>query len=189
MSVVWSPSLNDEESQWRTTAARIADRSVRPYATDVDARQRYPAEALDALHECGISSMFLPSDFGGGGASMTAFCAVMEELAQACASTAGVVATLQLGAMPILEAGTAHQKARLLTGLTQERRAISFALSERHSGSDPANMLTSATSENGGWRIRGEKAWIGNGGLSHYYVVFAPTAPGSGGAVTASFIV
>ena len=189
MNVVWSPSLNDAESQWLTTAARIADSSVRPYATDVDARQRYPAEALDALHECGITSMFLPSDFGGGDASMTAFCAVMEELAQACASTAGVVATLQLGAMPVLEAGAAHQKTRLLTGLTQERKAISFALSERHSGSDPASMLTSATPESDGWRIRGEKAWIGNGGLSHHYVVFAQTRPGSGGAGIASFIV
>ena len=187
MNVVWSPRLSAADACWHEKAVRASGALLR-HAPDVDSGQRYPGEAIDALHAAGITGMFLPAEVGGGGASMTAFCAVMEELARACASTAGVVATLQLGALPILSAGTAAQKTRYLDGLTRQRRAISFALSERHSGSDPASMRTLATREGDGWRIKGEKAWIGNGGLSHAYVVFAQTEPGSGRKGIAAFI-
>jgi alkylation response protein AidB-like acyl-CoA dehydrogenase len=187
MNVVWSPRLSAADACWHEKAVRTSDALLR-HAPDVDSRQRYPGEAIDALHAAGITGMFLPAEVGGGGASMTAFCAVMEELARACASTAGVVATLQLGALPILSAGTPAQKTHYLDGLTRRRKAISFALSERHSGSDPASMRTLATREGKGWRIKGEKAWIGNGGLSHAYVVFAQTEPGSGRKGIAAFI-
>jgi alkylation response protein AidB-like acyl-CoA dehydrogenase len=181
--------LRAEDAKWRDLARRIGHSHLQPHAVDVDSRQRYPVEAMDALHQAGITGMFLPVEYGGQGASLTAFCAVMEELAQSCASTAGVVATFQLGAMPILASGSAGQKAEFLTALTRERREISFALSERHSGSDPASMRTTAVREGNGWRISGEKSWIGNGGRSRTYVVFAQTRPDSGRAGIASFIV
>ena len=149
--IVWTPALGVDDAKWRDLARRIGRSHLQPHAADVDGRQRYPAEAMDALHEAGITGMFLPVEYGGHGASLTAFCAVMEELAQSCASTAGVVATFQLGAMPILVSGSAEQKAEFLTALTRERREISFALSERHSGSDPASMRTMAVREGNGW--------------------------------------
>lgn len=187
--IVWTPALGAEDAKWRDLARRIGHSHLLPHAADVDGRQRHPVEAMDALHEAGITGMFLPTEYGGRSASLTAFCAVMEELAQSCASTAGVVATFQLGAMPILVSGSAEQKREFLTALTRERREISFALSERHSGSDPASMRTVATREGNGWRIRGEKSWIGNGGRSRTYVVFAQTQADSGRAGIASFIV
>ncbi|MBI2735547.1 MAG: acyl-CoA dehydrogenase family protein [Rhodospirillales bacterium] len=188
MQVIWSPQLDEKDAQWRDAALQVSNTLAR-HAADVDGRQRYPGEAVDALHAAGVTGMFLPVEYGGGGASATAFCAVMEELAQVCASTAGVVATLQLGAQPVLAVGSAAQKQKYLNALTRERKAISFALSEREAGSDPANMTAAASRERGGWRIRGEKAWIGNGGLSDSYVVFAQTVPGSGRKGIAAFIV
>ena len=43
--------------------------------------------------------------------------------------------------------------------------------------------------EGDGWRLRGEKYWIGNGGASRYYVVFAKTDPAAGGRGISAFIV
>src|SRR5713101_443059 len=64
--------------------------------------------------------------------------------------------------------------------------ATSFALSERNAGSDAAAIEATATREGDGWRLRGEKYWIGNGGASRYYVVFAKTDPSAALASAAS---
>ncbi len=43
--------------------------------------------------------------------------------------------------------------------------------------------------EGDGWRLRGEKYWIGNGGASRYYVVFVKTDPAAGGRGISAFMV
>ncbi|WP_034296027.1 acyl-CoA dehydrogenase family protein [Herbaspirillum sp. RV1423] len=189
MVIIWDPPLDQDASKWRDIARRIARDHLTPRAADIDRDQRYPRENVQLLHECGIATMFLPRQYGGGGASLTAFCTVIEELAQACASTSGIVATLQLGALPLLRAGTCQQKDTYIRALVTEQKTISFALSEREAGSDPSNLQTLATPENGGWRLRGEKRWIGGGGECSYYVVFAQTEPGRGRLGIAAFIV
>lgn len=189
MAIIWDPLLDEEAIKWRNTARHIARDYLAPRAADIDRDQRYPRENVKVLHESGIASMFIPKKYGGGGATLVAFCAVIEELAQACASTSGIVATLQLGALPILRAGTEEQKEIYLRALVAGHQSVSFALSEREAGSDPSNMQTLATPENDGWRLRGEKRWIGGGGECSYYVVFAQTEKGKGRQGIAAFIV
>jgi alkylation response protein AidB-like acyl-CoA dehydrogenase len=62
-------------------------------------------------------------------------------------------------------------------------------LSERSTGSDAAAIEATAVREGEGWRLRGEKYWIGNGGASRYYVVFAKTDPSAGGRGISAFTV
>src|SRR5690606_13492235 len=99
------------------------------------------------------------------------------------------VATLQLGAAPLIRAGSEQQKQAFLLGADGGLKSIAFALSEREAGSDPAAMTTHAFREQGGWRLRGEKCWIGGGGVADTYVVFAQTEPGSGHRGIAAFLV
>jgi alkylation response protein AidB-like acyl-CoA dehydrogenase len=113
---------------------------------------------------------------------------VVEAIATGCASTAAILCTYQLGAFPILLAGRDDQKQRYL-GEMAKGVATSFALSERNTGSDAAAIEATATREGDGWRLRGEKYWIGNGGASRYYVVFAKTDPGAGGRGISAFMV
>jgi len=189
MAIIWDPPLDAEARNWRDIARRLAHDQLAPRAAEIDRDQRYPHENVLALHESGIAAMFIPKEYGGGGATLTSFCAVIEELAQACASTSGIVATLQLGALPLLRAGTCRQKDTYIRAMVSQRESISFALSERDAGSDPSNMQTLAIPENGGWRLRGEKRWIGGGGECAYYVVFAQTEPGQGRHGIAAFMV
>jgi len=189
MAIIWDPPLDPEASSWRDTARQIAHEYLAPRAAALDRDQRYPRETVSLLHDCGIATMFIPKEYGGGGATLTAFCAVVEELAQACASSSAIVATLQLGAWPLLRAGSAAQKQTYITGLTRQRQAISFALSEQQAGSDPSNMQTLATPEDGGWRLRGTKRWIGGGGECAHYIVFAQTEPGLGRRGIAAYMV
>ena len=52
-----------------------------------------------------------------------------------------------------------------------------LAVTEPHSGSDAAALRTRATKVDGGYRLNGQKAWISNGGVSEFYVIFATVDP------------
>jgi alkylation response protein AidB-like acyl-CoA dehydrogenase len=191
--VIWRPRLSSADRHWKDTAAALARAHFAPAAAEIDASQRYPHEHVARLRESGIASMLLPTAYGGGGASLVAYNAVVEEIAQACASTSGIVATIQLGAAPLMLIGDEALKGRLLRGLVEQGEMISFGLSERGAGSDPAGMATCAVREERdgvtGWRLRGQKCWIGGGGVVRYYVIFAQTEPGSGKRGIAAFLV
>ncbi|MGO1119990.1 acyl-CoA dehydrogenase family protein [Rhodovibrionaceae bacterium A322] len=92
-----------------------------------------------------------------------------------------------LGTGPINLFGSAQQK----TWLEQTRggKAISaFALSEPRSGSDVANLETTARREGEDFILSGEKTWISNGGIADLYCVFARTGEGPGAKGLSAFI-
>ncbi len=64
-----------------------------------------------------------------------------------------------------------------------------FALSEPKSGSDVANIDTSAERDGNGYRLNGEKTWISNGGIAGLYTVFARTGEAPGAKGLSAFIV
>jgi alkylation response protein AidB-like acyl-CoA dehydrogenase len=188
MAVIWQPALDTDSARWREVAAGLTQQHFAPLAAALDREQRYPWEHVALLVEHGLSGLFIPPDYGGRGASLTATAAVVEAVAAGCASTAAILCTYQLGAFPVLIAGRDDQKRRYL-GEMARGVATSFALSERVAGSDAAAIRATAVREGEGWRLRGEKYWIGNGGASRYYVVFAKTDPAAGGRGISAFMV
>ncbi len=177
--ILWEPKLDEAAAAWKATAANSAETFFGPSASQNDLNQEYSHTNVEELVKSGLAAMFVPKKYGGRGASLTATIAAIEEVSACCASTAAIMGVYQLGAFPILLAGSESQKHHYL-GELAEGRATSFALSERGAGSDAAGIETTATEENNGWRIRGEKYWIGNGGVSKYYVVFAKHLEGQG---------
>lgn len=176
MAAIWEAPLDSEALRWQTLAKGLTDRYFAPAAHSIDQEQRYPVEHLQPLRESGVSGLFIPTRYGGGGASLTALVAAVEAIAEGCGSTAAIMAALSLGAFPVLLGGTEEQKQALLGGLAERGEAVNFALSERGAGSDASAIETTAVREGDGWRIRGEKCWLGNGGHSHHFIVFARTA-------------
>jgi len=176
MTVIWEANLNEEAREWRAKAAELTHKYFAPAANVIDREQRYPVEHLPHLLESGICGMFVPKRYGGAGASLTSLTAVVEAIAEGCASTAAIVAALSLGAFPLLLGASENQKHKLLGDLARKGQAVNFALSERSAGSDAGAIETVATREKEGWRIKGEKCWLGNGGHSATFVVFARTS-------------
>lgn len=64
-----------------------------------------------------------------------------------------------------------------------------FALTEPASGSDVANLTTSAILEGDTYLINGEKTWISNGGIADLYVVFARSEDVPGAKGLSAFLV
>ena len=73
---------------------------------------------------------------------------------------------------------------------TRHGQALSaFALSEPRSGSDVAQLDTTAERDDDGYRLNGEKTWISNGGIADLYTVFARTGEGPGAKGLSAFLV
>ena len=189
MAAIWEPTLDVTALRWQKAAQELSTKYFAPAADAIDREQRYPIEHLTPLRESGISGMFIPEQYGGGSTSLTALVATVEAIAEGCASTAAIMAALSLGAFPVLLGGTEDQKRILLGGLARNGEAVNFALSERGAGSDAAAIQTTAVREGDGWRIEGEKCWLGNGGHSKHFIVFALTgAPGTRNNITAFWV-
>lgn len=188
MSVIWQPQLDEKSKKWQQLADQLGRERFGPLAEELDRDQRYPWETIQALVEHKFTGLFLPRDYGGEGQSLTTTVAAVETFGSYCSSTAAIMCAYQLGAFPILLAGTPQQKEFYLREMTQGR-ATSFALSERIAGSDAAAIEASGVREGDGWRLRGEKYWIGNGGASRYYVAFVKTDPAAGGRGISAFMV
>ncbi|RZT98258.1 alkylation response protein AidB-like acyl-CoA dehydrogenase [Advenella incenata] len=189
MTVIWEPQLDSTSLQWQEKAKVLTDQYFAPAADAIDRDQRYPIEHLTPLLESGVSGMFIPTDYGGGGSTLTALVSAVETIAQGCGSTAAIMAALSLGAFPVLLGGSEPHKQALLGGLARKGEAVNFALSERNAGSDAASIEAVAVPEKNGWRIRGEKCWLGNGGHSEHFIVFARTGePGSRNNITAFWV-
>ncbi len=188
MPVIWEPELSDEAKQWVAIAEQLSREHFAPLAEELDREQRYPWESVDKLVESGLAGLFVAEEYGGQGASFVTTCAVIEVVSRACASTGAILTAYALGGTPLVLAGTSEQKQRYLGGMAQGR-AVSFALTEVGAGSDAAGLKTTAFREGDGWRIRGEKIYIGNGGASQHYVVFAITDPDAGARGITAFMV
>ncbi|MBC7437782.1 MAG: acyl-CoA dehydrogenase family protein [Bdellovibrionales bacterium] len=94
-----------------------------------------------------------------------------------------------LGSGAITLAGTPPQQSTYLTAVASGSMIAAFALSEADAGSDAGAMTTSAVRDGNAWLLNGEKTWISNGGLAHFYCVFAKTDAQAGTRGITAFIV
>jgi acyl-CoA dehydrogenase len=94
-----------------------------------------------------------------------------------------------LGAGPISLFGSATQRNTWLPKTRSGQAIAAFALSEPASGSDVANIATSARRDGESYVLEGEKTWISNGGIADFYVVFARTGEAPGARGLSTFIV
>jgi alkylation response protein AidB-like acyl-CoA dehydrogenase len=188
MTVIWEPRLDAEGQKWLSLADELSEQHFGPLAEELDREQRYPWENVEKLVESGLAGLFVAREYGGQGASFETTCAVIERVSRACPSTGAILTAYALGGTPLLLAGTDEQKATYLGGLATGK-AVSFALTEVGAGSDAARIRTTAVREGDKWRLQGEKIYIGNGGASQYYVVFALTDPAMGTRGITAFMV
>jgi alkylation response protein AidB-like acyl-CoA dehydrogenase len=186
--VLWEPRLEPGAQEWRERAREISAEHFAPLAEELDREQRYPYEHIETFVRTGLSGILVPREFGGQALSMQAICAVVEEVSAACSSTGAILAAHALGAVPLRLAGNPAQQQEFYGELVAGR-AISFALTERGAGSDAAAITSTATPDGDGWRIDGEKIYVGNGGAAAHYVVFAKTDPEAGGRGISAFAV
>jgi acyl-CoA dehydrogenase len=115
-------------------------------------------------------------------------CLIRETLARYDALADFAFAMQGLGAGPISLFGSAAHRHWLVRTRSGEAIAA-FALTEAQSGSDVANIATTARRDSDGYILDGEKTWISNGGIADLYVVFARSGEAPGAKGISAFIV
>ena len=187
-----TPDLTDEQREIQALAREFARTEIRPVAAEVDERDVHcPVDIVYKAAELGLAAFMLPEEVGGGGiADVFTGCLVQEELNWGCAGIGNLVTSGGFFARPVVEVGTPEQQQRWLAPLAGDRPPLTaLASTEPGVGSDTAAMTTVAQRTVSGYRLNGQKAWISNGGIAEYYVIFATVAPGTGARGVTAFVV
>lgn len=148
-------------------------------------------EWVRRLGEAGWLRYCVPAAFGGALAQLDSRAlVVMRETLSRYSPLADFAFAMQgLGSGAITLAGSPAQQQRYLPSVAAGQMIAAFALSEPQAGSDVAGMQTQATPQPQGFVLNGEKTWISNGGMAHFYVVFAKTDASAGARGISAFII
>jgi len=181
--------LTEEQALIARVARTFASSQLAPGTAARDRDGRFPTEVIGALAELGLLAMKVPADDGGGGTDNVGYVLAMEAIAEACASTAVILASSNLAAKLLSDHGTLAQHARWLRPYAAGTLGpASFALSEPGCGSDAAALTTTARRDGDAWILDGAKMWITSGAHAGVHLVFART-DGPGPAGISCFIV
>jgi alkylation response protein AidB-like acyl-CoA dehydrogenase len=184
--------LTEEQREIRNLCRRFAEKEIRPIAAAMDeADHEMQWDLWYKASELGLTTYMIPEEFGGAGVDdVLTSCIVYEELCHGDVGLGQLITSNGFHTMPILLLGNEEQKRRWMPRVTGDRPAVTaIAITEPGAGSDAANMATSAIRCDGGYILKGQKAWISNGPVSEWVIVFANVNPGSGYKGITAFIV
>lgn len=165
------------------TAARLAPRFAARAAAH-DAEGAFPEADFAELRESGLCGALVPVALGGAGAGFSEYAAVAYELARGSGATAlvfnmhasvtGALATVDAAlaaSLGLPDEALAARDALLRAAAAGSWYAV--AMSERGVGSRLSRLTTSYAPAEGGWRIRGTKAFVSGAGHADGYLVAA----------------
>ena len=166
--------LNDEQRLIRHTAREFARKEILPVAARCDREASFPMQVAVKGREVGVVNLTIPREYGGSGWGVLEQVIVAEELAWACAGSAGGRGLNSIFGDVFQVAGSPAQKkeafGRLLSG-----EFGAYAVTEPAAGSDVAGIRTRAVRKGDRYVLNGSKVWISNAPLASMFVVFAKT--------------
>src|SRR5213596_2004923 len=143
---------------------------------EIERTAKIPEAVLKGLFELGAFGMKIPKEYGGLGFSFTNYGRVLTLIASWSNILSLTVAVPQsIGiAMPILLFGNEEQKNTYLPRVARQDISA-FALTEPVTGSDAANVQTTAVLDRSAQQfvVNGEKLWCTNGPIARYVTLIA----------------
>ncbi len=174
--------LNDEQRMWREAIHDFCQTELKPRAAETDSSMELPMDVIKKMANLGALALTVPEADGGPGFDAISTAIAIEEIGRACGSTALSVAAhngLCLG--PLVNFGTAEQKAKYLPALMSGDYLGALGLTEPGAGSDLAGgVKTTAVLDGDEWVVNGSKAWITNPSLSTIIIVLTRTDASAG---------
>ncbi|MBL9116342.1 MAG: acyl-CoA/acyl-ACP dehydrogenase [Verrucomicrobiaceae bacterium] len=174
-------SLSADQLTFVQKARELAQNVLATHAGDVDEKGRFPTESLAALAEAGFYGLLIPKELGGQGQSLRVLAAVVDELAQACASTA-MIYMMHNSAVNCYLAEP-EKFADVLKDAAMGRHLGTLAFSEKGSRSQFWAPVSRAVSASGGVTLSAQKSWVTSAGHADGIVASCISADGSGAAV------
>ncbi|MEO8495938.1 MAG: acyl-CoA dehydrogenase family protein [Planctomycetota bacterium] len=154
-------------------AARAKElaKQIKQRAIEVDSEAKFPAESFAELGASGFLGLCLPTTAGGKGQPPGVFAAVVEELAQACPSTAMIYVMHVVAAQTFVASKTLAGRDSLLKDAAAGKHLTTLAFSERGSRSQfwaPVSRMQA--NEDGGFATSASKSWVTSANYADSYV-------------------
>ena len=166
----------DETARCDQLLAAVDDYLRNEHPTiQIDNDQEIPASTIRRLFEIGVLGMVIPTEYGGGGFTITSYNRVLERIGYTCGSTAVLVsAHLSIGCGALSLFGTTKQKELYLPRMATEMLSA-FCLSEPNVGCDAGGQETHCELSDDGeyYILNGEKKWATSAAMAGLFTVMA----------------
>ncbi len=154
----------------------FAEKHIKPVAAHLDEKAEFPYDNLKRMADLGLMGMNIPASYGGSEVGVVAYSLAIIEIAKACASHAVTTSVTNMVAEVIHEFGSEAMREKHVPKLCSgEYAAGAFAITEPHTGSDAANIRTTAVVDGDTYVLNGSKALITSGAQAGVVVVWAVT--------------
>jgi butyryl-CoA dehydrogenase len=170
--------LTPEQKMVRDMARDFTEKNIIPVAPRFDQEKRFPYENLKKMAALGLMGMNIPAEFGGAEVGAVASSLAITEIAKGCASHAVTTSVTNMVAEVIHEFGREEVRRRHVPRLCSgDYPAGAFAITEPHTGSDAANIRTTAVRRGDRYVLNGTKTLITSGEAAGVTVTWAVTDP------------
>ena len=166
--------VTDEEL--RDGIRQVCQRFDDDYWRDVDARDAYPLEFVDALTKAGWLAALVPEEYSGQGLEISHAAVILEEINRSGAN--GAACHAQMYTMgTLLRHGSEEQKERYLPPIARgELRLQAFGVTEPEAGLDTAGIRTVARRDGDNYVVSGQKIWTSRAAYSDLMLLLARTS-------------
>ena len=172
-----SVPLGEDFPEIRDGVRRICADFPQTYWRELDKREGYASEFVQAMTEAGFLASLIPEEYGGAGLSIRAAGVILQEChAAGCYAAAAHAQMYTMGTL--LRHGSSEQKAKYLPKIVSgELRLQAFAVTEPTTGTDTTRLKTRAVRDGDHYVISGQKVWISRAEYSDLMVLLVRTTP------------
>ena len=166
-----------EHAEYRQGVRELCAKFASDYWQDVDSRAEYPEKFVQALTDAGWLSALIPTEYGGGGMSVTEASVILEEINRSGANSGACHAQMYIMGT-LLRHGSPEQKQRYLPAIARgEMRLQAFGVTEPSVGTDTTKIKTFATRRGDRYVVNGQKIFISRVQHSDLMLLLARTTP------------
>src|SRR6266850_2476090 len=170
-------SVQESQQAIREEVRKLCQAYPDAYWQEVDKKELYPQEFVDALTRSGYLAALIPEEYGGAGLGITEASIILEEINRSGGnSTACHAQMYTMGT--VLRHGSEEQKRRYLPSIAQgELRLQAFAVTEPNAGSETTRIETRAVRKGDRYIVNGQKIFISRVKQSDLMLLLARTTP------------
>src|SRR5438034_1255853 len=167
-------SLSEENRLVHHGARAFVEADILPHIREWDEKGEVHREVFGRRAELGFLGAPIPERYGGSGMDYISFALLCEELERGDTAFR-VVQSVHVGlnSLALLQWGSEEQRQRWLVPQARGERLATFGLTEPGTGTDAANLATTARRSGDVYRLNGQKVWISLADLADHFLVFA----------------
>ena len=159
---------------------KMGEEVIRPNAADVDAKARFPLEAMTEIKKMGLMGAYVPQELGGMGLNISQVARICEALGQYCGSTGMIFAMHQIQVACASHHGRVSDHFQnYLKRVVEDQRLLASATTEMGVGGDLRSSICAVETVDGTFTLTKNAPVISYGSQADDLFITARRTPDS----------